>query len=67
MSSSFQPPAPAVSTLAAVSDAVSKVVSLTMELMQANSALKTALMIHAATLNPAPEPGPPPPADTKGA
>ncbi len=59
MSSNFtQPPAP-ISTLAAVSEAVTRVVSLTQQLLEANIALKTAITIHAATLKQAPDPGPP--------
>ena len=55
---------PTTSTLSNVAAAVEKVTELVMSLMQANMALKTALMIHAATLKDAPAPGPPPPTGT---
>ena len=55
---------PVASTLSNVAAAVAKVTELALALMQANTALTTALMIHAATLKDAPAPGPPPPTGT---
>jgi hypothetical protein len=46
-------------------EAAGKISELASQLLAQNEVLKNALAAHAATLKPAPEPGPPPPAAEK--